>query len=847
MAGGEGTRLRPLTCSIPKPMVPVGNRPIIDYVLGHLGRHGFEEALVTLHHLPHIVMDHLRDRAGDGDGAPRPRVRCYVEEVPLGTAGSVKNLEPELKDTFLVMSGDVLTDIDLGALVDFHRKKGAAVTIALTTVETPLEYGVVACDEDGRVTRFWEKPSWGEVFSDKVNTGIYVIEPEVLGVIEPGRVFDFSQNLFPLLLEAGRPLFGFAAEGYWCDIGNLAQYLQAHVDILEGRTGFTVEGSELGERIWVGPEVDIAPAVELRGPLLIGAGCCLGTGARVEGPVVLGREVIVGGQASIKRSVVGDHSRVGRLAEVRGAVLGRGVRLSNRVAVFDGAVLADEVRVGEGTTVKPNVKVWPARSVAPETVLGSSLVWGRAWGYGTFGDGGVKGAVNVDLVPETAARLGAVFGAARKMGEAVAVACDPAVPARLFREALVAGLGSAGVEVLDCGELPAAVLSYAVRALGVSGGVHAGARPGEDAGGPGSTGRARSGGAPPECCELRFLDENGLDIPRRLTRRLERALAVEDFRRAPPERLGGRRYVPGLGEAYLTWLRERGHSLRRKGLVVVGAYGHPWLEDSARELWDSLDVGHVPLGPSLDAEAAAEAVRREGAALAFFVDRAGEGLTLLDDRGRLLSRAQTWLVLSSVCIVRDGVPLAVPSDLPRAVSERLAALGARPVPTRAARSEVMARMRELEREAGPHLFRQSEMVFGGLLGVIGLLDHLVETETTLAEMVEESPLGEWVHLRIPCPWELKGRVMRLLLEEEEKAGAGPGAGPDGAPGPGVAEGLQAETDRGRILVIPDGERPAFHVYSEAADMEAAEELAALYAAKVRELAREGGDGAERED
>lgn len=851
MAGGEGTRLRPLTCSLPKPMVPVGNRPILEHVLNLLARHGFDEALLTLHTRPQAIRDYVGDGSAFG-----LRVKCFVEDVPLGTAGSVKNVEGDLDGTFVVISGDVLTGIDLGALLEFHRKRGAAVTIGLTTVENPLEYGVVVCDKDGRVGRFVEKPSWGEVISDQVNTGIYAIEPSALKLISSGKVCDFSQQLFPALLEAGLPVFGFRSEGYWCDVGNLGQYLQAHVDILEGRTGLDIGASEMREKVWAGPGVDIAPGVELVGPILLGPGAYVGTAARIEGPAVIGREAIIGGQATIKRSVIGDHSYVGRLAEVRGAVLGRGVRLHNRSAVYDGAVLADEVRVGEETTIKPNVKVWPGRNIAPETVLGDSLVWGQTWGYGVFGESGVTGTVNVDLRPELVARLGAVFGASLPAGETVVIGTDPGPASSLLAQCLSSGLGLAGCSVWAAGELPAVAVRYAVRALGAKGGVHVGLAEGA----PGATGATGTEGADDGRLVIRFFDAEGLDLPRSAARSLERNLGGEDFRRASPDKLGQQRYLPGVGEAYLAHVEDRGRNLARKGLVVGGAYGHPWLQAHAAGLWRSLDVTQVPVEPFGDSlpgptrEALAKRIRETGAAFAFEVDPTGESLRLIDDKGRPLSAAQTWLVLSAVTLVRDDTPLAVPSNLPRAVAERLAALGAQPVPCRATRPELMARMRALEKDAGPALFRQSELLFDALMGVVGLLDYLADTGESLSEMVDASPLGEWVHLRVGCPWEVKGRVMRLLLEAEAAAEAAPDAslGDEAAQAPAPAqgatppsakpalappvEGLEAETPKGRVLVLPDSDRPAFHVYSEAVSMEAAEELAGFYAGRVRELA-----------
>lgn len=196
MAGGEGSRLRPLTCNRPKPMVPVANRPMMSHIVDLLKIHGFTDVAVTLQYMPGFIKDHFGNGAGHCIN-----MQYYVEEVPLGTAGSVKNCGKFLDETFLVISGDSLTDLDLSHAVEFHRRRGAMATLVLTRVECPLEYGVVITQPDGRIAQFLEKPAWGEVFSDTVNTGIYVLEPEVLDYIEPGRMFDFSKDLFPLLLR----------------------------------------------------------------------------------------------------------------------------------------------------------------------------------------------------------------------------------------------------------------------------------------------------------------------------------------------------------------------------------------------------------------------------------------------------------------------------------------------------------------------------------------------------------------------------------------------------------------------------------------------------------------------
>jgi mannose-1-phosphate guanylyltransferase/phosphomannomutase len=261
MAGGEGTRLRPLTSNQPKPMVPIVGKPCMEHILELLRRHGLDDVVVTVAFLPQAIRSYF------GDGEPLGlHIEYSVEDSPLGTAGSVRLASGKLDDTFLVISGDALCDVDLTRLLDFHRERGASVTIGLKSVENPLEFGIVVTDEDGRIERFLEKPSWGQVFSDTINTGIYVVEPEVLRHIPTDRPYDFSKELFPLLLEMGRPLYGFVLDGYWQDIGNLDQFRQANFDALDERVRLNIDGIRIRGNVWIGEGVDVDDLDRVEGP-----------------------------------------------------------------------------------------------------------------------------------------------------------------------------------------------------------------------------------------------------------------------------------------------------------------------------------------------------------------------------------------------------------------------------------------------------------------------------------------------------------------------------------------------------------------------------------------------------
>ena len=319
MAGGFGTRLRPLTTHIPKPLVPVGNVPIMEHTVRLLKRHGFTDLLVLLYFLPETITGYFGDGSRWG-----VRMTYATPTADLGTAGAVKFAAGDLGEPVLVISGDVLTDFDLQAAVRSHQERGAEASIVLTRVDSPLAYGIVITDESGRIVRFLEKPSWGEVFSDTINTGIYILEPSVLGAIPNGRPYDFGRELFPALLASGRPLYGHVADGYWRDVGDLTEYRAAHLDLLQGRVGVDLPGTHSQgpeHSVWVGEGARVDFLTKLTGSVIIGPGAQVAPGVRLAN-CVIGPECVIAAGADIEGSVLWDHVDVGPGARVKEAIVG---------------------------------------------------------------------------------------------------------------------------------------------------------------------------------------------------------------------------------------------------------------------------------------------------------------------------------------------------------------------------------------------------------------------------------------------------------------------------------------------------------------------------------------------
>ncbi|HJX75085.1 MAG TPA: sugar phosphate nucleotidyltransferase, partial [Gaiella sp.] len=383
MAGGEGTRLRPLTSNQPKPMVPIVGKPCMEHALDLLRAHGLTEIVVTLAFMPQAIRTYF----GDGESLGL-EMDYSVEEQPLGTAGSVGLAKERLTDTFLVISGDALCDVDLTALVEAHRAKGAAVTIGLKSVDNPLEFGIVVTDDDGRVERFLEKPSWGQVFSDTINTGIYVLEPEVLRHVPDDRPYDFSKELFPHLLEMGRPIYGHVLDGYWQDVGTLEQYRQANFDALDGAVQLEIPGLRLRGNVWVSEEVDIDQLEPVVGPAFIGVNSRIADAASVGAYSVLTRGVIVREGARVTRTVIDAGTYLGRSAVVEGAIIGRSCDVRDHVRIHEGVAIGDEVTIGPEASIFPGVRIYPFKEIETGAQIHESIIWEKRASKSAFGRDG---------------------------------------------------------------------------------------------------------------------------------------------------------------------------------------------------------------------------------------------------------------------------------------------------------------------------------------------------------------------------------------------------------------------------------------------------------------------------
>ncbi|MDR1463944.1 MAG: NTP transferase domain-containing protein [Oscillospiraceae bacterium] len=508
MAGGEGSRLRPLTCDMPKPLARLCGKPVLEYIFELLLEHGVQDAAITLGYLAHMISDQYRS------GAYRDLALSFLtEEKPLGTAGGVALAVNSMHwasqdEPFLVISGDAMCDYDLTAARQFHQASGAAVTIVGCEVEDPREYGLLRLDEQNRVRGFIEKPAWGQATSNLANTGIYLIRPDCMDLVPADTPFDFAKDLFPLMLERDLPIYCCRAEGYWCDIGDLGAYTRCQRDLMDGKIRCALPGlSQGGDGVFAKNavphgEFQLIPPVYLGDEVEIAAGAAVGPYA------VLDDGCLVGEGAKVRSSVLLQNVSVSAQASLTGALLCPGAAVRRGAALFEGSAVGSGAIIGAGACVRPDVAVWPRKIVESNAVLSGNLKYG-ACTASLFEDGGIGGEEGMLLTPETCAAIGAAIGSIKSCKKA-GIACDGSPGAKALMLALTAGLMSAGSHVWSFSECFEAQLSFFTSFCGLGIGVFV------------------CGGREPS---IRVCGEGGLTIPRYLERDIEAKLARGEFHR----------------------------------------------------------------------------------------------------------------------------------------------------------------------------------------------------------------------------------------------------------------------------------------------------------------------------
>ncbi len=821
MAGGEGTRLRPLTSNQPKPMLPMANRPLMEHVVRLLRQHGFTDIVVTVAFMANAIRSYF------GDGSELGVRMVYAtEETPLGTAGSVLNARAELDDRFLVISGDVLTDVDLGALVDYHVGKGAVATLALHHVPNPLEFGIVITKEDGTIDRFLEKPTWGQVFSDTINTGIYVLEPEIFEFIPPNMAVDFAGDVFPAALQAGRPLYGYVVEGYWEDVGTTEAYLRAHQDVLDQKVQVDIGGFPLRPGVWLGKGSTIDPAAEVSGPAVIGDNCSIGAGVTLGPYATLGDNVRIADGVEIRHAVVADNSYLGAGSRLEGTLVGRSCDLRRGVRCDPGSVLGDNCLIGADAEIRAGVKVYPFKTVEAGAVVNSSIVWESMGHRLLFGREGVRGLANVDVTPELGVRLAMAWASTLDRGSTITASRDTSRAARMLKRTIMVGCNAAGINVEDLEVATLPVTRHQVRNSASRGGF-----------------TVRLAGGDPQSVVIRFFDAEGLDLDESAQRKVERLYHREEFRLVLASDIGDIDFPARAVEQYTADLVAAIDlsATRRAGFKLVLDLSFGSASFVMPNLLSKLDAdvlvvnsyaqtrGMISADRLLNARRVADLVRASGAQLGAVVDADGERLTIIDDEGTVLSGEQALLVLLRLVLQgTSAAKVALPVSVSRAAEAICAEHGATVVFTKLTAAHLM------EVAATPGILFAGDQsggfvwpaflpAFDAAATLVKLVSMLAASGQSLSKLVASIPPVHLAHAETPTPSEHKGQVMRSLLERLSDRQLV------------LVDGVKVPEPDGWALIAPDPEEPSMHVWAEGPSEAAAAARTRHYVATINAL------------
>lgn len=803
MAGGAGTRLRPLTTAVPKALLPIVGEPMLERVVRLLAEHGVDRCVVTLQHQASVVLKYFGADRVEGVG-----LRFLTEPRPLGTAGSVRYAQTWLDDDdVLVISGDCLTDMDIGELHRRHVESGAVLTIALAHRSDPRNYGVVTIDDSGRVVSMVEKPTWGEVADDTVNTGVYIVSPRVLELISVDEPTDWAQDVIPALLTRGDLVLGVVMDGYWEDVGTFGSYSRAQRDVLDGRVRSRVDAFEVAPGVLVATGAELSPDAVVRPPVYIGPF------AKIEADAVVGPYSVVGTNALIRARAIVDHSVlhpnvfVGNDADLRGSIVGRASEIRHGARVLEGAVIADGCTVMDGAVIGTDVMIYPGKTIDEGTVVDESVVWESPSQRQVFSDNGVRGIVNVDMTPERIVRLAAAFATTLPKGATVTVGRDHSRAARALNRALAGALTAAGLNIRDLRAVTTALVRNDTARYS-DGGVILRTTPGR-----------------PDSIDVMFLNAHGGEISSAQRESIERIFTRKEFRRPLPSDIGDIRTPHRVLDDYANDVEAviQMDAIRRAHpRLVVDAGGGPSV-GVLSIIMGRLGLDALTVGAAMEEEAAADqqpyreaALRRlsglvvsSGSRIGARLGPTGERLSIVDELGRVIDDGRMLLImLDLMAASRHSGSVAVPVTTSRLAEQVAAFHGTAVRRIGAGRASLAAAADEPDVIlAGDGRGRFVLPALGpgpdAVSALMMLLALMADTELSLSQLNARIPATTVLSRTVTVPWHRRAAAMRSVRQAAE------GLELD------TLDGLRmVEADGSWCLVLPDDDQACLTLYAE---------------------------------
>jgi len=823
MAGGFGTRLRPLTMTSPKPMVPVANKPMMHHIVNLLKQHGVQDVVSLLYFQPDKIKDYFKDGSEFGIS-----MKYVAAEADYGTAGSVKNAYQHLTDRFIIISGDVLTDFDITKALEYHDKQKSMATILLTRVTNPIQFGIVMTEEDGRITRFLEKPSWGQVFSDTINTGIYILEPEVLDLIPYQKDFDFSKDLFPLMLRNNLPLYGFTCEGYWRDIGNLNEYQQASLDILNKTVAIENVGTEIRPGVFVGSNCSIGDQVEFIGGSIIGNNVVIENGSSVVTSII-GDSCLLKSGSRVTRSVIWSNAIIGSFATVTEDVLCHNIIIGDSAIVSENVFIADNCTIGENSHLHSNIKLWPNKVVEPGAILNHSLVHEEKWIRELFNEARITGLSNIDVVPEFASKLGVAIGNAFGLSGTILASRDGSNASRMIKRSITSGLLSTGIIINDLQTTSIPQTRQELTTGNYVGGLH-----------------VRTSPRNPQNIDIILFNADGRDIQLSRAKQIERFYYGEDIRRAPFDKIGTIIYPERTLETYIGRFLSKidTASIIERNFKIVIDYSYGLGSGIFPSILGRLNCSSLSMNNFIDSNRYTQTSDQrdkhtlitvlrslQGYELGFQLDPGVERLSILDEEGNWIENMRLLTVITALFLEThkhlEPYTIAVPVQASSEIDLIAGNYNVEVIRIKNSHSAMMEATHNTEilflgGTRGGFIFPEFMFAADSMFTIAMILEMITKINVSLATFNSQLPKREIVHKSVLIPWESKGTVMRKAMQYTHGLKRV------------LVDGVKVFLDNSSVILYPERELASFAVLAESDSLETAQSYCEEYVSLIND-------------
>jgi len=801
MAGGFGTRLRPLTNNIPKPMVPIVNKPILEHIINLLKTHSIKDYVVLLYFMPDIIKNYLGDGRKFG-----VKIKYIIPGEDFGTAGAVKLSEKYIKDKFIVISGDVLTDFNLTGIANFHRSKNTIATLSLYSSNNPIQYGIVLTNKQDRIVRFLEKPSSSEVFSDTINTGIYVFNKEIFDHIPPGESYDFSKDLFPSLLKSNIPIFGFKTKGYWRDVGNLDEYIEANMDALRGKLNYIKATDKKGNCISKSAKTE--------------------KGAVIENSI-LGDKVYIGKDSVIKNSVLWNNVRVDMNSKLLFDVVGSNCSIGQGSRINDYVFIGNNCSIGKNVYISSSIKIWDNKNIENNEKVTRSLIYDDRFFSDLFSDSRITGLSNLQINPEFGAKLGSVYGAYIGQGSKIILARDSDYISNMIKRSITSGIMSAGVNVIDAQVIPIPILRQELKSGEGTGGIF-----------------VRKSPFNKKSTDIIFFDNDGKDLSGNKTKSIERIFFSEEYKRADYHKVGSIKFQERTNEKYkkhfLSCLDLQ--AIRKRKFKVVIDYSYGIGSTIFPNILGEFNCDVVSLSAHLDLEKITRseeefndamdhftyAVKSLHYDIGFMIDAGGEKVWLSTAKGKKLDGDRFLvLVLKMFLLVTDDAKkIAVPVQATSEVDIVAKEFGVEVVRLKDTHYSMMMACDDKDISfvggtRGGFLFPEFLYATDGMFTVAKILELLARSNQSIDELDRNTPRLFMLKENIICSKDEKGKIMRRFMEDTIQYRQE------------LIDGVKVFLDKyTNVLCIPDKDRNLVHLNVESSSEKLSKKLMKEFKAKV---------------